>query len=314
MIINNIYPNIVFTGHKTPKREITKRTLAPFVENIPESSSTDIGVKMIKDKYHGEYFQTYQEIARIHGTSVTTIFRKINGQKNIFIPPAEFIDEFVREFGVDSDRVLIATKKNPSIVPIGVGNIKSNAEKTVELLKGTGLTLDEMINSYLKQPPLISSLPNTIAANFNSVASHNHMISRPVLMRNFLSNPSMFYQSPETIKKHLDVVIFMLKNKFGSRLPEEEIVNKAAGKTLTYSTDQYYLRLLNRLMFASLGENKLKETNLRQVLTEFLQDHNGLMYEFTVIEDKCAKEFIEFVEQFSLKAVGRNLFNITIRK
>jgi len=310
MITYNFNSNIAFTSRKTPKREIVKQTLAPFVEN----SSSDVAVNMIKDKYHGEKFQTYEEVAKVYGTSVATTFRKINGQRNVFIPPTGFIDEFVREFGVDSDKVLIATKKNPSIVPFGIGGIRANAQKTVELLKSSGLTMGGIINSYLKQPALILSLPNTIASNFNSIVSRYPTMDSRILMRNFLSNPSMFYQSPETISEHLDIVKFMLKNKFGNKIPESELIDKAAGKTLTYSTEQYYLRLLNRLMFANMGEKKLKETNLRQSLTDFLKNHSDLMHEFSVVEDKCARPFIEFVENFSFSALGKNIFNIKIRK
>ena len=179
-------------------------------------------------------------------------------------------------------------------------NLKNNAQMSAKLLN---ISETEFIKMALRQPPLFNLKPETIKHNAEEMAKIFH-IPLEKYVKQFSTRPSTFCRKPENLKKKIQI------NNYFQKIKKEPLQNNI----LLISDDKLYSRILAYLIQQLKDKNLEKFVKVRREfdLEAFVKSNADKDFSFEIPADEVAEDFVKFVQEASVKAIGKNIFEFKI--
>ncbi len=178
--------------------------------------------------------------------------------------------------------------------------LKKNVHMSAKML---GITEEEFIKMALRHPPLLCLKPETIKHNAEEMAKVLN-ISVKEYVKQISGSPTILSQKPETLKKKIEI-----NNYFQKIKNEQPKIN-----LLQCSDDKLYSRILAYLI-QQLKDKKLEQyVKVRRNfdLTTFIKANSDRKFSFEIPADEVAEDFVNFVQETSVKTIGKNIFKFKI--
>ena len=132
-----------------------------------------------------------------------------------------------------------------------------------------------------------------------------------------IKHSQLFYQSPNTIEKHIKALIFIKKNRYLT-LSKDEIIEKIMKSPvlLCLKNETNYAPLLRTKMFncRNIPKSVSGSSQINQKLSEYLKENPNSKFSFTIINDEMSQEFIDYAKNLGIIALDRDdVFDIKIK-
>ena len=190
------------------------------------------------------------------------------------------LSNYTGKNGISSELTMKMVVNNPNLLTARTEHIEKNIKTIAQALKENGVTEKAVLEAATKQPTVLNYLPEVFIEKFN-------------------------------LLKYIENIKFADTGK--KKPATEEIGTKILSKNLTNSLEQNYLILL-RNKLAAKYKIRISHRGLKKHLEDFIKSHAGNTFEFEIPKGKFARTFIEYIQNFSEKLAGKNIFNIKILK
>lgn len=161
----------------------------------------------------------------------------------------------------------------------------------------------DFLTAALKYPKLFIIKPDTLIKNTNS-ATQNLNLIKPEFVKIALTKPYLFCVNSESLIKKLKVENYYRKIK-------NEELKKYPNKD---SEQVVYKRIIAFLIQKSNieGTETFVRTKKDFDLNEFVKTFADREFSFEIPQDEVAEDFIKFVQETSIKTIGKNIFEFKI--
>lgn len=220
--------------------------------------------------------------------STKTLISKMNSAKKAFKSTQK---EFIKTI-----------HKQPQLLYLNTETMIQNITDTANLL---GIPKEKLIKTALKQPQLFEQKPQTILYNVTESAK---LIGCPEqeFIKQAFGQPCLFCQKPETNSRKTKIANYYRKLK---NLPPQNSVAQVSDK-----------KLYNLVIGLLIKGEELKVSNKSKInvfrfnLEKYLKSNPDINFNIKIPNDEIVPGFIKYVQDTSLKILGRNIFEFEIYK
>ncbi len=202
--------------------------------------------------------------------------------------------------GCSFDQYVQAALKQGTMLYQKPAKTKSNIQRSAEFLH---ISEKEFVSIALKHPPLFVQKPETLKENAEKMAKILN-ISINDYFKKIKGKPSILSQKPETLESKLKInaYYYKIKNEKSLNTIAQDSNDKLYSKILAYLVQQ-----LKNKEFDSLVK-VMKYFNIEN----FLRVASNKNFYFEIPADEVARDFTKYVQEISIKTIGRNIFEFKI--
>lgn len=187
--------------------------------------------------------------------------------------------------------------KQPNLFYQKPETLMDNATKSSELLN---CSFEKFVKAGLQQPQLFCLKPETLLKNVTESAQILGC-SIEDFTETCLKQPSLFCMKPETLGKKLK-----LENYY-RKLQNKDVTNKLA----RFDSDKKVYSKILGILIKNADKNSIKNVNDYD-LEQFLKANQDKTFSLEIPQDEVAEDFIKFVQETSIKTIGKNIFEFKI--
>lgn len=206
--------------------------------------------------------------------------------------------------GLTVEKYIPACVIQPQLFCQSPDTIESNVRDLVKKFEKEGLTVESYLPACVKQPPLFCQSPDTIESNVRDLVKK--FAKEGLTVKKYLpacfKEPSLFAYSPDTIAEHIRAYQYVDKNRNG-----DGNIEKALKKKLTLSTSAIYLREIIRPQIKAqcLSLSNLNVDGIKPRLKKYFEENPNAQFKIKVIKDKMTDSFIETMQEYCEKDLGK---------
>ncbi len=237
--------------------------------------------------------------------------------------------------GIPKKELMKAVLRNPAIICQSPETLNKNTETSAKLFD---ISKEEFVKAALKQPQLFYQSPQTLNKNIETLTKLLEC-KKEELIKAALSQPSLFYQAPATLNKNIELSAqnFNMTKKDFLKIafkypalfylaPESllrhskllsyyrQIQNKKDTTSVTacFASDKkIYTDIFVHLM-QSNGHSKYNHKETINRLPEILNTYKDSVCLIKIPANEVTDDVIKFIEEYSTKILGENVFEFTI--
>lgn len=259
-----------------------------------------------------------------HGLTKDMYLKALSTQPQYYQSPETVVNNIkglaqkFAEYGMTEEKAVKCALKAPRMFFQTPETALTKTKEAARIFKKEGLTKEAYFKAMMKHPALFCLSPERVEGNIKTAAEL--LKDTGLTLKDFLSiamkQPTVMTLRPELTSEHIKIVQFIRKDDrvAAGRMPmnTKELVEASSSLPLGYSKENSFLVLLNKKIARCLGDKCLLNTNLKETLPARISKINIKSFNFDVVEDRYAQEFIDFARDFSQKHFGRNIFKINI--
>lgn len=228
--------------------------------------------------------------------------------------------------------LLKASLKKPAIMVMKPETLKENVKNAAKLFE---IQEKAFIKSALREPQLLYQKPETLKENI-ATSAKTFEIPEKEFIRIALNSPNLFYQKPETLNNNIIKVtktlnvekseIIKLAKTYPAifRLDPENTVKKIKlceyykklkgkdDRKLSFSqssTETFYKKNLAYLIKQNFKKSTITSSNF----TDYIVTNPDKRYKFELPESELNEEFMQFVQEYFKKYVGKSNVEFVIK-
>lgn len=221
--------------------------------------------------------------------------------------------EALSQYGVTVSGHLQNALRCPPLFSMSPATIEGNLTEIARTFADEGLTMEEVVKMAKSQPNMYTLNPRSLEKKVNEIAEGIGG-TRADVLEIFKTRPTTCSLDAKEIIKKFKFLRYIEQNKYfdlGKQIPADADLKKILLKKIfTNSMETNYLILLRNKISSTLPVgSKLPFDHLRQAVADFLKFTESSSIDLRLPIDKQAGAFVEFAENFSKSAIGKNLFN-----
>ncbi len=192
--------------------------------------------------------------------------------------------------------------KQPQLLYLNLDTMLQNITETAKLLD---MSKEILMKKALKQPQLFEQKPQTILDN---VMGSARLIgcTKQEFIRQSLAQPCLFCQKPETNARKANIANYYRKLK---NVPFQNTVAQVSDKKLY---NQIIGLLIKREELKIFNESKINVCKFK--LDKYLKSNSQINFYFEIPDDEIVDGFIKYVQDTSVKLLGKNIFEFQVMK
>lgn len=162
-----------------------------------------------------------------------------------------------------------------------------------------------MTNAALRAPSIFIITPQRCNYNIENVAN-TLGIDKYDYARFALKKATLFAMKPETVLRKADII------RYGYKVENKPITDNLKCIS-TMADDKLFANILRTLIMKE-DKTHIGANNCWNNLITYLIEEAGDRYKFEIPDDKMAKDFIEFAQNFSKNVLNKQIFQFVIKK
>ena len=210
------------------------------------------------------------------------------------------VKESQKAFGCTREEFIKTVFKQPRLLYLNTETMMQNITETANLL---GVAKEILMKKALKQPQLFEQKPQTI---LNNVIGTANLIrcTKQDFVKQALAQPCLFCQKPETNARKANIANYYRKLK---NIPFQNSISQVSDKKLY---NQIIGLLIKREELKIFNESKINVFKFN--LETYLKSNQDMNFYFEIPNDEIVPEFIKYVQDTSVRLIGKNIFEFRI--